>query len=200
MDLSTKSLKTKIKWAVFISGNGSNLQVLLDHQDNDFEVGLVVSSKAQAFGLERAQKAGVPTLVLPPKILEADWNQLTQQLQDLKIDFIFLLGFLKIIPPSFVQKWTQKMLNLHPSLLPLYPGLKSIEKSYQDGAAMGATVHWVTEGLDEGEILFQEACIQANANHQAHALSLEEAEQKVHELEHQLVLKTVLFINSQFKN
>jgi phosphoribosylglycinamide formyltransferase-1 len=180
-----------LNWAVFISGNGSNLQVLLDHATPENKVCLVVTSNPSAYGVQRAEKYKVPVCVLPKAISDSDWIQLSKKLCQEKIDYIFLLGFLKIVPAVFLNEWENKILNLHPSLLPAYAGLKSIERSYQDGAAMGVTVHWVDEGLDEGKILLQEKVIDAMAAKSQHDISLAEAEQLIHQCEHKLVLKAV---------
>jgi phosphoribosylglycinamide formyltransferase-1 len=172
-----------LKWAIFISGFGSNLQALLDLNLPEFSVALVISNNSQAYGLQRAKKYNVPTIILPKPIQSSDWKELSHRLKVEKIDRIFLLGFLRIVPSEFIKDWENKILNLHPSLLPAYPGLKSIEKSYQDGAAMGVTVHWVTEGLDEGEILLQEKILesadQAIPVQQEQQTQLEQQTQKV---------------------
>lgn len=139
------------RWAVLISGRGSNLQALLDLGAN-LDVRLVASSKASAPGLLRARRHGVPTLVLPKKI---DWAVLERELHARKITHIFLAGFMKLIPADFVNRWESRLLNVHPSLLPAYPGLAALEKSYEDDAAMGVTVHVVTPGMDEGPRLLQ---------------------------------------------
>lgn len=190
-----------MNWAVFISGNGSNLQVLLDHGAPKNKVSLVVSSNANAYGVQRAQKHNVPVMILSKPIQASDWAALSLRLKRENIDYIFLLGFLRIVPPEFIKDWENKILNLHPSLLPAYPGLKSIERSYHDGAAMGVTVHWVNEGLDEGEILLQEKVLEAATSLQTHSptekvqgqhfVSLEEAEGLIHQCEHKLVLEAV---------
>ena len=115
------------KLAVFISGQGSNLSVFLQNK-NRFEKILVVSSRAEAYGLEKAKRFGVETLILDKKI---DWEELHTNLESQGIDVLFLAGFMKIVPGSFVDRWKGKLFNLHPSLLPEYKGLKSIERAYK---------------------------------------------------------------------
>lgn len=173
-----------LKWAVFISGNGSNLQALIDAQPF-LSIALVVSSKADAFGVQRAEKAGIPVLVLPKEI---SWDQLSVELKTKNIDRIFLAGFMRVIPESFVQDWPQRILNLHPSLLPHYKGLRAIERSYEDGAAMGVTIHWVIPDLDAGPILMQK---QIFAAQEAKGLSLEQVKEKIHQVENQMVVEAV---------
>lgn len=133
-------------WAVFISGRGSNLQAQLDLL-SDVNVRLVVSSKASAPGLLRAKRQGIPALVLPKKI---DWTLLDAELKRRGIARIFLAGFMKIVPENFVRSWENRILNVHPSLLPAHPGLRAIENSFESGGEMGVTVHVVTPEMDAG--------------------------------------------------
>lgn len=173
-----------LTWAVFISGHGSNLQALID-ADPKIKIELVISSRADAYGLERAKQAGIATLVLPKSI---DWEQLSSHLTTLKIDRLFLAGFMKVIPAGFIAQWPHKILNLHPSLLPAYKGLKAIERSFEDNAAMGVSVHWVTPDLDGGPILLQKEVYAAGTpkNH-----SFETVEAAIHKIENQLVVEAV---------
>jgi phosphoribosylglycinamide formyltransferase 1 len=174
----------KARWALFISGQGSNMSALLD-QKWDLDIALVVSSSPKAQGLKRAQRSGVPTVTLDAKI---DWHQLTADLQRLRITHIFLLGFMKIVPPEFLKSWTGVILNVHPSLLPHYPGLKSIERAYHDGADMGITVHHVNEQVDAGHVVLQKTVVPGNL---VKNLSLESAEAKMHQAEYALVRRAV---------
>ncbi len=176
-------------WAVFISGHGSNLQVILDLKDK-VNVSLVVSSKKNAQGLCRAKKAGVPTLVLPSTI---DWDEVHFELTKKGVSRIFLAGFLKILPSHFVDLWENKILNLHPSLLPLYPGLESIKRAYMDQQVIGVTIHRVTSELDAGPIVIQK---RVWTPEEYRNKSLEEVELRVHEVEHELVRKTILDFNN----
>jgi phosphoribosylglycinamide formyltransferase-1 len=141
----------KTRWAVWISGTGSNLGALLEMSDF-CEVGLVVSSKKTAAGLLKAKRAMVRTLILEKNV---DWESLHKLHLENQIDAIYLAGFMKIVPPVFIDKWKNRIVNVHPSLLPDYPGLESIERAYQDGNALGATVHRVVKEVDAGEKLFQ---------------------------------------------
>ncbi len=134
------------RWAVFLSGRGSTAQAIFDHLDQH-DIRLVVSSKENAQGLKRAARFGIPTLVLPKQI---NWQTLNAELKSRGIDRIFLLGFMRLLPAEFLTTWNGKIWNIHPSLLPAYPGLKSLERSFQDKAPMGVTIHDVTPGMDEG--------------------------------------------------
>lgn len=140
-----------MSWAVFISGRGSNLQALLD-EAADLDLRWVLSSKAKAPGLRRARRAGVPISVLSQPI---DWTSLDLELRRRGISKIFLAGFMKLIPASFLQNWQGRILNIHPSLLPAYPGLRAWERAWQEGASMGVTVHVVEPEMDAGPRLLQ---------------------------------------------
>lgn len=142
-------------WAIFISGRGSNAQALLDVID-EVPVSLVVSSRGDVWGLRRAERAGVPVLVLDKKV---DWQALLHELDRHRISHIFLLGFMKLIPPEFLRGWMGKIYNLHPSLLPQFPGMHAIEKSFEAGQQMGVTVHAVTEEMDAGERCLQKVTL-----------------------------------------
>ncbi len=173
-----------LSWAVFISGTGSNLQALLDAQPK-ISIKLVVSSRPDVQGVERAEKAGVPVHVLPKEI---DWSSLSSRLKQEKIDRIFLAGFMKVIPASFIEEWPQKILNLHPSLLPNYKGLRAIERSYEDDAAMGVTIHWVTPELDGGPVLLQREVFPKGT---ARTLSFEDVAHRIHLVENEMVVQAV---------
>jgi phosphoribosylglycinamide formyltransferase-1 len=175
---------SQCKWAVFISGNGSNLQALIDAQP-PVSIALVVSNKAEALGVGRARKAGIPVKILPKEI---SWFDLSADLKANQIERIFLAGFMKVIPESFIQDWPLKILNLHPSLLPNYKGLRAIERSYADGAAMGVTVHWVIPDLDAGPVLLQKEVFTAQ---EAKSLSIEQVKEKIHQVENQMVVEAV---------
>ncbi len=174
----------KPRWAFFISGQGTNMSALLDQKWN-FEVALVVSSNPKAPGLLRAKRNGIPTLVLDKKI---DWDHVLLKLQKFHINHIFLLGFMKIVPPDFLKKWNKTILNIHPSLLPAYQGLHSIERAYHDGADIGATVHHVTAAVDAGAIVQQKKVI---SSAQTKKISLPSIEQHLHFAEYALVRKAV---------
>jgi phosphoribosylglycinamide formyltransferase 1 len=172
----------KARWALFISGQGSNMSALLD-QKWDLEIACVVSSSPKAPGLFRARRSGVPTIVLDAKI---NWSQLVEQLRTARVTHIFLLGFMRIVPQEFLKNWKGVILNVHPSLLPNYPGLRSIERAHQEGAAMGITVHHVSPQVDAGHVVLQKPVISAD---KVKTMSLEMAEQKMHQAEYTVVRK-----------
>jgi len=173
------------KWAIFISGRGSNLAALLDLRDQ-IEIKLVVSSQQDAYGLKRARRAGLPTLILEKKI---NWDQLETELRARRVNAIFLAGFMRIVPKSFIDAWPGQILNLHPSLLPAYKGLDSIARAYADAADIGVSIHQVTPGVDEGPVILQRRCLNAASTS---GYSFDQVEMIVHMTEQRLVREAVL--------
>jgi phosphoribosylglycinamide formyltransferase 1 len=147
---------------VLISGNGSNLQALLDQSaagQLGGEVVAVVSNKAEAYGLERARMAGVATAVLSNKGY-ADRDSFDTALMALidgyQPDLVVLAGFMRILTPGFVRHYAGRMLNIHPSLLPRYQGLHTHRRAIEAGdSEHGCSVHFVTEELDGGPVVLQ---------------------------------------------
>lgn len=161
-------MKTKI--AVLVSGGGTNLQALLDAQKSGVlcsgEIALVVSNNAGAYALERAQNAGVPTAVLLKKELggqECFEKALTETLTEHGIQVIILAGFMSILSGEFTRQYPRRILNVHPSLIPAFCGagfygLRVHEAALSYGVKVtGATVHFVNEIPDGGEIIAQKA-------------------------------------------
>lgn len=163
-------LITKPRIAVFVSGGGTNLQALLDAQDagiiHSGEIALVVSNVAGAYALERAKKAGVATEVVLKKELgsqAAFENRLKEVLQEYHIDVIVLAGFMTILTADFTSCYPNRIINVHPSLIPSFCGegfygLKVHEAALAYGVKVtGATVHFVNEIPDGGQIIAQKA-------------------------------------------
>ena len=152
----------KQRVAVLISGSGSNLQALIDaaqQPDYPAEITLVLSNKADAYGLTRAQKAGIATCVIPHDDYtdRASFEAAMQNaLQEADVQFVCLAGFMRILTPEFVIAWEGRMLNIHPSLLPLFPGLHTHRSALAAGhKEHGATVHFVVPEMDAGPIVIQ---------------------------------------------
>lgn len=142
-----------LRWAVLISGTGSNLQTILDRAHDPLPL-KVYSSKPGVPGISKARRMGVSTEVLKKtESQKIDWDALNDDLVRLRIQKIFLLGFMRLLPESFVNLWESKIINLHPSLLPSYPGLDSFERAWADQAALGVTIHQVTAELDAGQVI-----------------------------------------------
>ncbi len=151
-----------MKFAVLISGRGSNLQALIDACRDETcpgEIVLVVSNKAGVQGLERAREAGIPTQTFDPKAYadrETFDEAMSTAIKDAGAHFICLAGYMRLLSDGFVRQWRDKLINIHPSLLPAYKGLHVHERMIEDGARFaGCTVHFVRPTLDEGPIIAQ---------------------------------------------
>lgn len=173
--------------AVLISGNGSNLQALMDAAaapEYPANITLVISNKSEAYGLQRAQMAGVATHVLDHRAYE------TRELYDAALDEILrahaielvcLAGFMRLLTGEFVRRWHGRMINIHPSLLPKFKGAHAMKDALEAGETItGCTVHFVTEEMDAGPIILQEA-VDINPGD-----TLETLAPRVHAAEHRL--------------
>ncbi len=170
------------RWAVFISGAGSNLQSLLENI-SEVPVELVVSSKSSALGLKRARRYGVPTVCLKTPL---DGGEISRVLRERQINRIFLLGFMKLLPADFCRDWQGMIWNLHPSLLPLFKGAHAIENSYAAGGEMGISIHEVTAEMDSGKVLKQvRICTSASQE----LRSLEQSQRLISQAEQRSVQK-----------
>lgn len=147
---------------VLISGSGSNLQSIIDacqRHEIDGQIVAVISNKSDAYGLVRAQEAGIPALCVSSKAFterQAYDAALLEAIEQYQPDLVVLAGFMRILTPAFVKHFTGKMLNIHPSLLPKYPGLHTHRRTLENGdKEHGTSVHFVTEELDGGPIILQ---------------------------------------------
>jgi phosphoribosylglycinamide formyltransferase-1 len=180
--------------AVLISGEGSNLQALLDtvHGQEGIEVVGVASSRAEARGLERAEAAGVDTAVFaladqPDRALRdealGDW------LEERGTRLVVLAGFMELLTPGFIRRFAGRIVNVHPALLPAFPGLGAIEQALEHGVKVaGVTVHFVDEGIDSGPIVLQESF------ELPYHRDIAAIEQRFHEVEHRLLPRAVRLI------
>lgn len=171
--------------AVLISGSGTNLQALIDNcarDDFPARIVLVISNNPDAKGLERAEKAGIPTKVINHRDYpdrETYDDQLHDALKECGAKLICLAGFMRILDARFVNRWRNRMLNIHPSLLPSFKGLHTHERAIEAGVRFtGCTVHFVNPELDDGPIITQ-AVVAINPDDGADALAA-----KVLEKEH----------------
>lgn len=168
-----------------ISGNGSNLQALMDHSaKGGYEIAGVISNKADAYGLQRAQQGNIPTAVLDHREYESR-DMFDAALADAIDRFdpglIVLAGFMRILGADFVKRYQGRILNIHPSLLPAYPGTNTHQRVLDAGEKLhGVSVHFVTEELDGGPVIAQES-IQIEAGDSADSLAM-----RIHEKEHVL--------------
>ena len=173
------------KIAVFISGGGTDLQSLIDSvHEKSGVIRLVVSSRGDAYGLERAKAVGIETMVLP----KGDYDSaLLEELKKREVEWIVLAGFLKILTPAFIRHFPRHIVNIHPSLIPAFSGpgfygMRVHEAVYRAGVKWsGATVHFVSEVVDGGAILLQEVVPVLEAD------GPEEIAGKVLEVEHRIL-------------
>jgi len=150
------------KIVVLLSGNGSNLQKIIEHiesGDIKAEISAVISNRSDAYGLQRAEKAKIPTVVLEHTHFsdrESFDQSLAQIIDSFEPDLIVLAGFMRILSDDFVEKFNGKLINIHPSLLPKYKGLHTHKRALENGdKEHGATVHFVIPELDSGNIILQ---------------------------------------------
>lgn len=176
------------KIAVFVSGGGTNFQSVLDHIHEGklrSQVILCHSNKEDAYGLKRAEKAGIPTLVT------RDDHVLLEALKEKEVDLIVLAGYLRILSKEFLEAISYPIINIHPSLLPKHGGMGMYgihvhEDVFKDGDKIsGATVHFVNSKVDGGEILLQESTAIEDCK------SPQEIQEKVLKIEHQLLPKAI---------
>jgi phosphoribosylglycinamide formyltransferase-1 len=180
--------------AVLVSGEGTNLQAILDtvHGRDGIEVVGVAASSTEARGLERAGAAGVQAAAFP--IADhadrvARDHALGDWLEALEADLIVLAGFMELLGGGFIRRFEGRILNVHPSLLPAFPGVHAIEQALDYGVRlMGVTVHFVDEGVDSGPVLLQESF------EPPYPRDIAEIEKRVHEIEHRLLPRAVRLI------
>jgi len=182
------------KIVILFSGNGTNLESIAKfvEKEKDIEIVCALTNKADAYGIERAKKFGIHTEILEHKNYNSreEYDKaLVSTLKPYNPDLIVLAGFMRILTPIFVNPF-KNIINIHPSLLPLFKGANAIEQSFNsDMQVAGVTVHKVTNQLDAGEILAQE-CFNSSG------LSWEEFNNKIKEIEHRIypkVVKQLLF-------
>ncbi len=188
--------------AVFASGNGSNLQALIDAEEKSEldkgKITLVVSDKPEAFALKRAQKAGISTFILEGtsfKSREEYDKKVHQRLQEEDIGLIVLAGFMRILSDFFVDEYRGRILNIHPALLPSFKGAHGIKDAFESGVKVtGVTVHFVTKELDAGPIILQRS-LKVEEND-----TLDTVEEKIHGIEHKLYPEAVrLFVQGKLE-
>ena len=182
------------KVAVLASGTGSNLQALLDkvHGRDGIEIVCVGSNNPDAPALERARAAGIETTVFPVGEYggRAERDQaMGDWLDERGVQLMVLAGFMEILSAEFIARFRGRIVNVHPSLLPAFPGIRSIEQALDYGVRVtGVTVHFVDEGVDSGPIVMQEAF------ELPYHRDIREVETRVHEIEHELLPRVVRLI------
>ena len=190
-----------MKFAVFVSGNGSNLQAIIDAVKVGkikAELALVVSDRRKAYALKRATAAGIKTICLvrkdyaTPQSYERD---IVISLKEEGIDFIVLAGFMKVLSSFFIKTYPNKILNVHPSLLPAFKGARGIKDSFTYATKVaGVTIHFVDDMMDHGPIILQQA-FRINSNE-----TLKSLEERIHKVEYQIFPKAItLFVDGRLK-
>jgi len=180
------------KLVILISGNGSNLQQFIDHiesGDLNAEIVAVISNRANAYGLERAKQAAIPSITLDHTQFadrESFDHALAKEIDQYQPDLIILAGFMRILTEGFVEHFKDKLINIHPSLLPKYKGLHTHKRALQDKQSEhGASVHFVTAELDAGKVIVQ-GIVAVKANDTEETLA-----NRVHQIEHIIYPKAV---------
>ena len=145
---------------VLISGGGSNLQSIIDNASAiDLNICCVISSNSDAYGLKRAEKAGIATAVIDHQLFDSRFKadkEIMKVIDDSRAVVIILAGYLRILSPEFIEKYIGKILNIHPSLLPKFKGLNTHQRAIDAAEKIhGASVHFVTEELDGGPVIAQ---------------------------------------------
>lgn len=180
-----------MKLALFASGNGSNVQAIIQAVNSgqiSAKIACIVCDEPTAYVIERAKQAGIACLVLARDTLNRrEWEeQVIHYLAEKQVDFIVLAGFMRIIGRALLHTYPQKIINIHPSLLPQFPGKQSIKDAFDAGVRQtGVTIHWVDSGIDTGDIIAQQTLdIKPN-------WTLAELETAIHAIEHKLYPKTI---------
>ena len=181
------------KIVVLISGSGSNMVAIKNAIDHGIisnsELSCVISNEPKAKGVEKSQNLGLPTKILNHKNFktrEKFDEELVTLIKNISPDLIILAGFMRILTPIFTSAFKGKILNIHPSLLPKYPGLRTHEKVLNNGdREHGITIHFVTEELDEGPIIAQGYLVIGNTK------DPESLQQRIHQIEHDLYPKII---------
>jgi phosphoribosylglycinamide formyltransferase-1 len=152
----------KLPIGVLISGSGTNLQAIIDAIEAgklDAKIEVVVSNKANAFGIERARRHGIPTEVLDHRSFssrEAYDEAVVAILRQRRVALVVLAGFMRLLSPGFIRAFANRIMNIHPALLPAFPGLNVQQRAVEHGVRFsGCTVHFVNEECDEGPIIIQ---------------------------------------------
>lgn len=178
--------------AIFASGEGTNAQCIIDYFKNSssIKIAVIISNKENANVLNRAKKEGIPTLTVN-KTNFYENNLTIQQLNNYKIDLIVLAGFLWIIPESLIKTFPNKIINIHPALLPKYGGTgmygMNVHKAVIEAKEKesGISIHYVNEKYDEGKIISQHTCV-VNENDTPESLA-----KKIHQLEYEFYPKVI---------
>lgn len=187
--------------AVLCSGSGTNLQAIIDNVRSGYipaKIALVISDNKNAFALERAKKTGIETLALNPddyKAREDFDKELIKNLKKRNVELVVLAGFMRLLSSYFIKEYKNRIMNIHPALLPSFKGTHGIKDALQYGVKVtGPTVHFVDEHLDHGPIIAQK-CVEVADNDTEEALL-----ERVHKEEHKIYSEAIkLFVEGKLK-
>lgn len=184
-----------LRIGVLISGSGSNLQALIDAVAAgtlDAEIGVVVSSRPDAYGLRRAQAAGIPTVALNRDVYTdrtAADERIVAALKEHGCSYVIMAGYMRMVTPVVLDAFPNRVVNLHPALLPAFQGAHAIDEAFERGVKVtGVTVHFANEEYDRGPIIAQRAVEVAEGD------TLEALETRIHETEHRVLPEVVQWI------
>lgn len=183
-----------LRVAVLASGSGTNLQAILDsvHADGTAEVVAVASDKPGARALERAEAAGVPTRTFPPDRHDgrrARDSAIGDWLEGSGVELVVLAGYMQLLHGDFIRRFRNRVINVHPALLPAFPGLDAIGQALAHGVRVtGVTVHFVDEGVDTGPILLQRSV------ELSYTEPVADVEERIHLVEHELLPRAIELI------
>lgn len=155
------SIENRANVAVFASGTGSNFQAIMDSPDRNFDVVRLVCDKPKAHVIGKAAAFGIQTVVFDPKKYadKAEYEtELLEMLEKARVEWIILAGYMRVIGETILKAYEGKIINIHPSLLPSFPGIDAVGQALEAGVKVsGVTIHYVDEGIDTGKIIAQEA-------------------------------------------
>jgi phosphoribosylglycinamide formyltransferase-1 len=187
--------------AVLCSGSGTNLQAIIDSVKSGYipaKIAFVVSDNKDAFALKRAQEAGIETLILNKKDFKTreDFDkEIIKNLKKKNVELVVLAGFMRLISPHFIKEYRNRIVNIHPALLPAFKGTQGIKDALEYGAKVtGPTVHFVDEKLDNGPIILQKAVEIKDGDTESALL------ERVHKEEHKIYPEAIkLFVEGRLK-
>ena len=184
----------KMRVAIFASGSGTNLQAIIDAQIKTIEIALVFSNKSDAYAIERAKNHNLPVEVIDHKSFESreDFDsEIVRILEPYNLDLVILAGYMRILSPELVRAYKGKIINIHPALLPSFPGINSARQALEYGVKYtGVTVHFVDEGVDTGPIILQSIVEIEDRDTEESLL------QKIHKVEHQIYPEAIELVSS----
>lgn len=190
-----------MNFAVLASGRGSNLQAIIKAVKAGkikAHLKVVISDKKDAYALEHARQADIPAVYIDPKDFhdrEAFDRAIVERLRAFQVDFVVFAGYMRLVSSYFIQQYPNKILNIHPSLLPAFKGMHAIKDAFDHGVKVtGPTVHFVIDGMDDGPIILQES-VRIDPGD-----TFESLKEKIHQAEHRIYPQAIdLFVQGKLK-